>query len=179
MRDEAILYDAAGVAGLLAVMAHETLARFPDGVLPVFIGVKTRGAFLADRLAREVEMRGHPRPVVATIQVRLYDDRLVQVAPSPIVGEVSSPVPLRGRPVLLVDDVLFSGRTVLSAAETLLRGQGVRSVRVAVLVDRGHAIAPIRPETVGARVATKPSDQVKVMLAECDGRDEIRLLSGR
>jgi pyrimidine operon attenuation protein/uracil phosphoribosyltransferase len=160
---------------VLSRMARAIAARHRAGDL-VLVGVQTRGVPLARRLARLVEKAGAGAPPVGALDITLYRDDLSAVAEQPVIRGTDIPVSIDGRTVVLVDDVLFTGRTVRAALDELIDFGRPARIELAVLVDRGHRELPIRADHVGQSVATARDEAVQVLLAEQDGEDRVVLL---
>ena len=151
-------------------IAHEIVEREGTDEL-VLVGIADRGDHLAFRLAREIEsMEGRPLPV-GVLDITFYRDDIGLTAEAPEVHETRIPFDVSGRTVVLVDDVLFTGRTVRAAMDALTDLGRPRRIRLAVLVDRGHRELPIRADFVGKNVPTRREDDVRVMVSELDGTD--------
>jgi pyrimidine operon attenuation protein/uracil phosphoribosyltransferase len=151
-------------------IAHEIVEREGTDEL-VLVGIADRGDHLAFRLAREIEaMEGRPLPV-GVLDITFYRDDIGLTAEAPEVHETRIPFDVSGRTVVLVDDVLFTGRTVRAAMDALTDLGRPRRIRLAVLVDRGHRELPIRADFVGKNVPTRREDDVRVMVSELDGED--------
>jgi pyrimidine operon attenuation protein/uracil phosphoribosyltransferase len=181
------LLSAADVARVVDRIAHQLIERAAaldpgsaDGGLRdlVLVGVPTRGAPLARRLAARVEAFSGVPVDVGTVDITLYRDDLRLRGVRALESTVLPDAGIDGRLVVLVDDVLFSGRSVRAALDALRDLGRPRSVQLAVLVDRGHRELPIRADFVGKNVPTARTQQVKVHLAEIDGLDEVLLTEG-
>jgi pyrimidine operon attenuation protein/uracil phosphoribosyltransferase len=181
------LLTAADVARVVDRMAHQLIERAaslnpdrPDGGLGdvVLIGIPTRGAPLARRLAARVEAFSGTPVDTGTVDITLYRDDLRLRGVRALEPTELPDAGIDGRLVVLVDDVLFSGRSVRAALDALRDLGRPRSVQLAVLVDRGHRELPIRADFVGKNVPTSRSQQVKVRLAEIDGVDEVLVTEG-
>lgn len=145
----------------------------PDLRLNV-VGIRTRGELLAGRLARGLAARGFTDLGRGVLDITLYRDDLSEIGPRPIVGPTRIDIPLDGVPLLLVDDVLFTGRSVRAALNLLSDYGRPSAVRLAVLVDRGGRELPIQPDFVGTTFdGLRPRDRVNVRLVEHDGVDEV------
>ena len=171
-----LVLDADQIARACARMAHQVLEanRGADGL--VVLGIPTRGVALAERLARAMaEVEGVDIPVGA-LDITLYRDDLRR-HPTRAVGRSRLPVSVDDAVVVLVDDVLFSGRTVRAALDALGDLGRPRAVRLAVLVDRGHRELPIRADHVGKNLPTRADERVRVRLAEVDGVNEVTISS--
>jgi pyrimidine operon attenuation protein/uracil phosphoribosyltransferase len=167
--------DAADVSRALTRIAHEILERNKGAADLVLLGIPTRGIVLARRLAdRIAAVEGHDVPV-GSLDVTMYRDDL-RFRPARPLAHTEIPVGgVDGRVVVLVDDVLFSGRTVRAALTALDDVGRPRAVRLAVLVDRGHRELPIRADHVGKNLPTAMTESVKVLLTEVDGVDAVVL----
>jgi pyrimidine operon attenuation protein / uracil phosphoribosyltransferase len=166
------LLDAADVARVLRRLAHELVEREVGAERLVLLGIQTRGVPLAERLARLIaEIEGEQVPV-GKLDVTLYRDDLGHRGPLPL-GETDVPVPVDGRTVVLVDDVLHTGRTIRAALEAVLELGRPDAVRLVVLVDRGHRELPIRADHVGKNLPTAYGQHVRVRLTEVDGEDAV------
>ena len=158
----------------LARVSHEILERNRGTEGLVLVGIHTRGVHLARRLAQNIlQFEGNQVPV-AELDISLYRDDL-QERVRPLVKPTSLPVDIRGKRVVLVDDVLYTGRTVRAAMDALNDFGRPQQVQLAILLDRGHRELPIRADYVGKNVPTNLGEQVKVRLAEVDGADEVAI----
>jgi pyrimidine operon attenuation protein / uracil phosphoribosyltransferase len=182
-----VLLSAADVARVVDRMAHQLIERAaaaspgaPDGGLSdlVLVGIPTRGAPLARRLAARVEAFSGTPVDVGTVDITLYRDDLRMRGVRALEPTTLPAAGIEGRLVVLVDDVLYSGRSVRAALDALRDLGRPKAVRLAVLVDRGHRELPIRADYVGKNVPTSLTQQVKVHLAEVDGADEVLLTEG-
>ena len=157
-------------------MAHEIAERQKDLPDLVFIGIRTRGVPLAERLARRLgDLVERPFPV-GTLDITLYRDDLSLVAPQPLLKKTEIEFDLAGRTVLLCDDVLYTGRTIRAALDGIIDLGRPRALRLAVLIDRGHREVPIEANYVGKSVPTAEREAIKVMFQETDGADEVWIL---
>jgi pyrimidine operon attenuation protein/uracil phosphoribosyltransferase len=168
-----VLLSSADVARVVDRMAHQLIEKAGDS-LPelVLVGIPTRGAPLARRLAARVEAFSGAPVDVGTVDITLYRDDLRLRGVRALEPTLLPDAGIDGRLVVLVDDVLFSGRSVRAALDALRDLGRPRVVQLAVLVDRGHRELPIRADYVGKNVPTSRSQSVKVRLAEVDGHDE-------
>jgi pyrimidine operon attenuation protein/uracil phosphoribosyltransferase len=159
-------------------MAHQILEKTQGAAGTVLIGIPTRGVPLARRLADRINTFEGIQVPVGVLDITLYRDDLSRNA-TRAVGPTEVPAGgVDGRRVILVDDVLFSGRTVRAALDALADLGRPSSVQLAVLVDRGHRELPIRADYVGKNIPTALAESVRVTLAETDGTDEVRLIGG-
>ncbi len=173
------LLTAGDVARTIARMAHQVIEKTANGAEhatpPVLLGIPTRGTPLAVRLADRIEEFSGTRPPTGALDVTLYRDDLRRRPPRALEETQLPATGIDDRVVILVDDVLFSGRTIRAALDAL-RDQGrPRAVQLAVLVDRGHRELPIRADYVGKNVPTARTEDVSVLLSETDGRDAVLL----
>jgi pyrimidine operon attenuation protein/uracil phosphoribosyltransferase len=158
----------------LARIAHEIVEREPtDGL--VLVGIADRGDHLALRLAREIEAIEGARVPVGALDITFYRDDIGLRAEAPEVHETRIPFDVSGRTVVLVDDVLYTGRTIRAAMDALMDLGRPRRIRLAVLVDRGHRELPIRADFVGKNVPTARVESIDVRLQEVDGADVVVL----
>ncbi|SDO55329.1 bifunctional pyr operon transcriptional regulator/uracil phosphoribosyltransferase PyrR [Geodermatophilus sp. DSM 45219] len=167
--------SAADVARVVDRMAHQIIEKCA-GADVVLVGIPTRGAPLARRLAGRVEAFSGSPVDVGTVDITLYRDDLRMRGVRALEDTVLPEAGIDGRLVVLVDDVLYSGRSVRAALDALRDVGRPRAVQLAVLVDRGHRELPIRADYVGKNLPTSRSQQVKVHLAETDGADEVLVI---
>jgi pyrimidine operon attenuation protein/uracil phosphoribosyltransferase len=169
------LMDASRVARTLDRMAHEIVERHPDLAGAVLVGVRSRGVPLALRLARLVKQASGVELPVGALDISLYRDDFTTIAPQPVTKGTEIPFSIDGRSVIIVDDVLFTGRTVRAALDQLIDFGRPARIELAVLVDRGHRELPIRADYVGKTVGTSLAQSVQVRLREQDGEDGVDL----
>jgi len=170
------LMDAGRMARTLSRIAHEILERHPDTRRLALVGIRSRGVPLARRLARLVAQAAGAEPAVGALDIALYRDDFTSLAAQPITKGSDILFSIEGRTVVLVDDVLFTGRTVRAAIDQLIDFGRPARIELAVLVDRGHRELPIRADYVGRSLATSRDEQVQVWVREEDGKDEVVLL---
>jgi pyrimidine operon attenuation protein/uracil phosphoribosyltransferase len=168
--------DAGRMARTLSRMAHEILERHPDTRTLALVGVRSRGVPLARRLARLVREAAGAEPALGALDISLYRDDFTSLAAQPITKGTDILFSIDGRTVVLVDDVLYTGRTVRAAIDQLIDFGRPARIELAVLVDRGHRELPIRADYVGRSVATAREDAVQVLVQEEDGKDEVELI---
>ena len=174
---ERVLMAADDLRRALVRIAHEIVESHRGSRDLVLIGMRTRGVPLAHRLARAIEeIEGGSVPI-GSLDIGLYRDDLpsrgmtVQIAPSDI------PMDIGDKRVVLVDDVLYTGRSIRAALDALIDFGRPQRIQLAVLIDRGHRELPIRPDYVGKNVPTMRGDDIQVRLMETDGRDEVAVLT--
>ena len=156
-------------------MAHEILEKNHGLSQLCLIGIRNRGAYLAQRLAACMKAIEKDAPCVGILDITLYRDDLTLASAQPIVHSTEIDFDITDRNVILVDDVLYTGRTVRAALDALVDLGRPKLIQLAVLVDRGHRELPIRADYVGKNMPTAPDEQVEVRLKECDGKDEVVL----
>ncbi len=168
--------DSRSLARTLRRMADEIVELF-DGVDNlIFVGIQRRGVQLSDRLADILDDREQVKVPRGSLDITLYRDDLQTVGPRPVVGPTKLPWDLNGKRVLIVDDVLHTGRTVRAALDELADFGRPSRIALAVLVDRGGRELPIHADIVGKRVDVAPSDRVDVLVSELDGSDSVVLV---
>jgi pyrimidine operon attenuation protein/uracil phosphoribosyltransferase len=168
--------DRARMSRTLARIGHEILERHPDLKRTVFVGIRTRGVPFAHRLASLLARESGVEPPVGAQDITLYRDDFTTVAAHPILKGTEIPFSIDGKDVVLVDDVLFTGRTIRAALDELIDFGRPARIELAVLVDRGHRELPIRADYVGRTVTTTRDEIVQVHFAEEDGEDTALLL---
>jgi pyrimidine operon attenuation protein / uracil phosphoribosyltransferase len=172
------LLDDADIGRAITRVAHEIVERTKGADDIVILGIPTRGVALASRLASRIEgIEGHPVPA-GSLDVTMYRDDLRLRPARPLDHTDIPPGGVDGRIVVLVDDVLFSGRTVRAALDAINDLGRPRAVQLAVLVDRGHRELPIRADYVGKNLPTSVHETVRVLLTEHDGEDAVVLEQG-
>jgi len=178
-----VLLDADALSRTLSRIAHEMIEANPDLDEVALVGIQTRGVPLAQRLARLIEERAGAALDLGAVDITFYrDDVTVRggeapLAPQPLVRATQLDFPLDGRTVILVDDVLYTGRTIRAAIEALFDYGRPARVQLAVLVDRGHRELPIRPDYVGKNLPTSRGERIQVQVVEVDEIDAVLLVS--
>ncbi|MDW5326124.1 MULTISPECIES: bifunctional pyr operon transcriptional regulator/uracil phosphoribosyltransferase PyrR [unclassified Plantactinospora] len=173
-----VILTSAELARVVDRIAHQILEKTQGAAGTVLLGIPTRGAPLARRLAARINAFEGIAVPVGVLDITLYRDDLRRHAVRAIGPTQVPPEGIDGKRVILVDDVLFSGRTVRAALDALSDLGRPSSVQLAVLVDRGHRELPIRADYVGKNIPTALAESVKVTLAETDGTDEVKLIGG-
>lgn len=175
-----VLADEAAVGRMLRRIANEVVERNRGIAGLALVGIRTGGHFLAHRLRHLIQsIEGDVIPV-GSVDITLYRDDVFGGLPKPEVGPTELPFPIGDRTIVLVDDVLFTGRTVRAALDALMDFGRPRAVQLAALVDRGHRELPIQPDFVGLRVDTGADESVRVLLSETGDADRVvlRALAG-
>ncbi|HUI41070.1 MAG TPA: bifunctional pyr operon transcriptional regulator/uracil phosphoribosyltransferase PyrR [Terriglobia bacterium] len=175
LREKAQLLSAAEIERSLTRLAHEIVERNNGAGGLVLVGIRRRGAPLADRLAAKVsQIERHPVPVAA-IDITFYRDDLSTIDEKPVVKGSLLPFPVAGHTVVLVDDVLYTGRTTRAALDALVEQGRPRRVELCVLIDRGHRELPIQADYVGRHVQTSDLEVIEVRLREIDHEERVML----
>jgi pyrimidine operon attenuation protein/uracil phosphoribosyltransferase len=169
--------DAEGVSRALTRIAHEILERNKNVERLALVGIRNRGVPLSNRLAALLAELDSIRPDTGILDINLYRDDLSLIADHPIVRKTEIPFQIDGSKIVLIDDVLFTGRTIRAALEALMDLGRPEWIQLVVLVDRGHREVPIRADYVGKNIPTSRVEQVDVRLIETDGSDEVLLLN--
>jgi len=176
--DRTTLLDARAMSRALQRMAVEILEQAPSAKELVLIGIQRRGVELAERLARLIEQDEGVAIPRGALDITLYRDDLEAIGPKPVIGETRLPGDLTGTHAVIVDDVLYTGRTVRAALDELADFGRPRRISLCVLIDRGGRELPIQADIVGKVVKTAPGDRVEVLVAEVDGKDQVDLVRG-
>lgn len=174
-----IIIDSSGVERILTRMTHEILEVHKGTEQLTLIGIQTRGVHMARRFQKRIrDIEGVEVPV-GVLDITLYRDDWTRISQHPVIQATDIPFSVDGRDVLLIDDVLFTGRTIRAAMDALIDFGRPRRIELAVLVDRGHRELPIQANYVGKSIPTRRSENVNVMFLESDGVDQIVLEEGR
>ena len=171
-----IVMDADRMARSLARIAHEIVERNRSLEDVALIGIRARGVPLAERLATELEKITGVRVPTGALDITLYRDDLRRPdGPQPVIRSTDVPFSIDDRLILLVDDVLYTGRTIRAAFDALIDFGRPRAIQLVALIDRGHRELPIRADYVGRNIPTSRQQSVQVRLREIDGRDEVEV----
>jgi pyrimidine operon attenuation protein/uracil phosphoribosyltransferase len=172
-----IVMDADRISRTLTRIAHEILERNRALDELALVGIQTRGVHLARRLARIIHSINALDVPTGSLDITLYRDDLMRhaVGAQPVIRSTDIPFSIDDRRILLVDDVLYTGRTIRAALDALIEFGRPRAIQLVVLVDRGHRELPIKADYVGRNVPTSTSQSVQVRLVESDGRDEVEI----
>ena len=174
---EKIAMTAEDIRRTLARIAHEIIERNKVITDLVLVGLHTRGVPLARRLAENIELYEKSRLNVGALDFSLYRDDLNPAEASTVLQHTDIPSDINGKSVVLVDDVLYTGRSIRAAMDALIDLGRPRSIQLAVLIDRGHREMPIRADYVGKNIPSARHEDIQVRLTETDGRDEVAIVS--
>jgi pyrimidine operon attenuation protein / uracil phosphoribosyltransferase len=175
VREKAQLMSASEIDRTLVRLANEILERNNGLAGVVLVGIRRRGVPLAERLARKMAEIEKTAPPVEMLDITFYRDDLSTVAQTPVVQEVPSAYTVEGKTVILVDDVLYTGRTTRAALDALLDHGRPQRVDLCVLIDRGHRELPIQANYVGRIIQTSDAEVIEVRLREIDGEERVKL----
>ena len=173
--EKTVLMDADAVRRALTRISHEILEKNRGVENLVIVGIRTRGVPLAARVAREIEKIEGLLPPIGILDITLYRDDLSMLDYQPLVRPTEMPVDISGKTIVLVDDVLFTGRTIRAALDAVIDMGRPRCIQLAVLIDRGHRELPVRADYVGKNVPTAARETVSVRLSEIDEEDKVVL----
>ena len=173
--DKTVLMDNEGIRRALTRIAHEIVEKNKGVENIVLVGIRTRGVPIAERLAENIEKIEGQKPPVGVLDITLYRDDLSTLAYQPIVRPTELPVDITGKIVVLVDDVLYTGRTIRAALDAVIDNGRPKTIQLAVLVDRGHRELPIRADFVGKNVPTSSKEVVSVQLQSTDEAENVIL----
>ncbi|MGO4887852.1 bifunctional pyr operon transcriptional regulator/uracil phosphoribosyltransferase PyrR [Anaerobacillus sp. MEB173] len=172
-----VILDQQAIRRALTRIAHEIIERNKGIDNCILVGIKTRGIYLANRLAERIEQIEGSKIAVGEIDITLYrDDLTIKTKDEePLIKGSQLPEELTDRKVILIDDVLYTGRTVRAALDAIMDNGRPSQIQLAVLIDRGHRELPIRPDYVGKNVPTSKNEIIEAKLAEVDGIDEVSI----
>ena len=168
-----LVLNASDIDKSLSRMAHEMIEKHKDGDFPFLVGIRTCGEFLARRLADKIGQFSQKKPLLGILDINLYRDDLTRIAEQPVIRKTVIDFDVNDRTVILVDDVLYTGRTVRCALDALGDFGRPKSVELAVLVDRGHRELPIKADYVGKNIPTADEEIVHVHMSERGQADEV------
>jgi len=157
-------------------ITHEILERNKGADNLALIGIRTRGVTLAERIQKKINEIDKIEVDLGVLDITLYRDDLATGKQNPVIEQTSIPFPLNDKQVVLIDDVLFTGRTIRAAIDALIDFGRPASIQLGVLIDRGHRELPIRADYVGKNIPTSRSNRVQVLLQENDGKDEVCII---
>jgi pyrimidine operon attenuation protein/uracil phosphoribosyltransferase len=170
------LMSASEIDRTLVRLAHEILERTADLAKLAFIGIRRRGVPLARRLAQKIADLEHRTVPVGILDINLYRDDLSTVSHTPVVNATDIPFPVIGKDIILMDDVLYTGRTIRAALDALFDQGRAARVQLLVLIDRGHRELPIEARYIGRMVQTTANEIIEVKFQEIDGMEKVLLV---
>ncbi|WML35393.1 bifunctional pyr operon transcriptional regulator/uracil phosphoribosyltransferase PyrR [Clostridium sp. OS1-26] len=174
MEPKAVILDEKGVKRTLTRVSHEIIEKNKGVEDVILVGIKRRGYPIAQRIAQIIEQIEGIKIEVESVDITLYRDDLSKLNDQPIVNEVEL-IDVKDKKVVLVDDVIYTGRTVRAAIDAVMHAGRPKMVQLAVLVDRGHRELPIRADYVGKNIPTSKNEMVSVEVAEIDGNDSVKI----
>lgn len=177
MKLKAQLLNESDIDRVLVRIAHQIIEKNHGTENLCLIGIKTRGVPLAKRLADNIARIDGRQIDVGELDITLYRDDLSQVAQTPLLNDTKVEFPIEGKTVVLVDDVIFTGRTARAALDAVMKLGRPARVQLSVLIDRGHSELPIKANFVGKNIPTSLDEVVAVRLSECDGDNSVRIYS--
>ncbi|SFT87792.1 pyrimidine operon attenuation protein / uracil phosphoribosyltransferase [Selenomonas sp. GACV-9] len=173
LTDKTVLMDSEGIRRALTRISHEIVEKNKGVENIVLVGIRTRGVPIAERIAKSIERIEGQKPPVGVLDITLYRDDLSTLSYQPIVHPTELPVDITGKTVVLVDDVLYTGRTIRAALDALIDMGRPKTIQLAVLIDRGHRELPIRADFVGKNVPTSSHEVVSLQLDDVDGAEKV------
>jgi pyrimidine operon attenuation protein/uracil phosphoribosyltransferase len=173
MQEKAVVMGENEIGRTLVRIAHEIVEKNKGVSNLALIGIRTRGVFLAKRLAQEIVKIEKKKIPVGILDITLYRDDLSLVARQPLLLKTEIPFDVSRKKIVLIDDVLYTGRTIRAAMDAIVDLGRPRVVQLAVLIDRGHRELPIRADFIGKNIPTSKKEVVKVKLKEVDGEDKV------
>lgn len=177
MREKAKILDKDTISRTLMRIAHQILEKNKGTKDLCLVGIRNRGAHLAIRLAECIEKIEQTKIPVGILDITLYRDDLSLIAPQPVVHKTEIDFDITDKNIVLVDDVLYTGRTARAALDALMDLGRPKSIQLAVLIDRGHRELPVRADYVGKNIPTSQNETIEVRLTEVDGKDEVIIVA--
>lgn len=174
-RDKAKIMDAEQIDKTLTRIAHEIIEKNKDIENIAIVGIRTRGVFLAERLAKKIKHIENKELPVGILDITLYRDDLTTIAEQPVVHKTDIDFDIQDKIIILIDDVLYTGRTIRCALDALIDFGRPKNIQLAALIDRGHRELPIRADYVGKNIPTSQKEIVQVKIQEVDGIDEVMI----
>jgi pyrimidine operon attenuation protein/uracil phosphoribosyltransferase len=176
VKEKSKVLDSETIGRSLMRMAHEIIEKNKGVDNTCLVGIRTRGVHLANRLAENIKKIEGKDILIGTLDITLYRDDLTMIALQPVVHKTEVDFDISDKNIILIDDVLYSGRTIRAALDALIDLGRPKTIQLAVLIDRGHRELPIKPDYVGKNLPTAKEETVQVRLAEIDGEDEVVIL---
>lgn len=169
------LLDEKAIARSITRISHEIIERNKGFENIVLIGIKTRGIYLAQRINKEIERFEGKSLDIGELDISLYRDDLQDISHEPIVNGSKIDCDIKNKVVVLIDDVLYTGRTIRSALDAIIDIDRPKAIQLAVLIDRGHRELPIRPDFIGKNIPTSKNEVINVNLVEIDEEDSVTI----
>lgn len=176
MKEKAKILDKEAIERTVMRIAHELLEKNKGTQDLCLVGIRNRGVYIAQRLAQAIKQIENKEVAVGVLDITLYRDDLTMIAAKPVLHKTEIDFDINDKNLILVDDVLYSGRTIRAALDALIDFGRPKSIQLAVLVDRGHRELPIRADYVGKNIPTSKNETVEVRLSEADGKDEVVIM---
>jgi pyrimidine operon attenuation protein / uracil phosphoribosyltransferase len=173
MKEKAKILDQEGINRAVMRIAHEIIEKNKGGAGLCVIGIRNRGVYIAQRIAQQIKQIEGVDVLTGALDITLYRDDLALASGQPLVRKTEIDFDINDKNLVLVDDVLYTGRTIRAALDALIDFGRPKTIQLAVLVDRGHRELPIRADFVGKNIPTSKKESVEVRLKESDGKDEI------
>jgi len=173
MKEKAKVLDRDAINRSIVRISHEILEKNKGTENLCLVGIRTRGVYLANRISQSIKKIEDKEVAVGSLDITLYRDDLTLIASQPVVHKTEIGFDITDKNVVLVDDVLYSGRTIRAALDALIDLGRPKNIQLAVLIDRGHRELPIRPDYIGKNIPTAKNETVEVRLTEMDGREEV------
>ncbi len=178
-KEEILIMDAATMQRSLTRVTHEILERNGGTENLILVGIRTRGIYLAERIAQNIKKFENVEVPVGELDITLYrDDQHFIKEQEPVLNHTNIPFSIEGKNVVLVDDVLFTARTIRAGMDAIMDIGRPKRITVAVLVDRGHRELPIKADYVGKNIPTSTSEQISVRITEVDEQEKVTLIKG-
>lgn len=178
-KEEILIMDAATMQRSLTRVTHEILERNGGTENLILVGIRTRGIYLAERIAQNIKKFENVEVPVGELDITLYrDDQHFTKEQEPVLNNTNIPFSIEGKNVVLVDDVLFTARTIRAGMDAIMDIGRPKRITVAVLVDRGHRELPIKADYVGKNIPTATSEQISVRITEVDEQEKVTLIKG-
>jgi len=172
-KERAKILDKDGMKRVITRIAHEILEKNKDTEDIIIIGIRNRGEYIGQRIVSAMEKISKEKIAFGTLDITLYRDDLTEIAENPVLKETKIDFDINGKKVILVDDVLFTGRTIRCAMDELIDFGRPAVIQLAILIDRGHREFPIRADYAGKNVPTSLDESIEVRIEEVDGIDEV------
>ncbi|MCJ7688152.1 MAG: bifunctional pyr operon transcriptional regulator/uracil phosphoribosyltransferase PyrR [Clostridiaceae bacterium] len=173
MELKSVLLDEKAIERTLTRVAHEIIEKNKGVENIILVGIKRRGEPIAERISTLIEQFEGIKPLVGSVDITLYRDDLTSLNQQPVLNNSDLGIDVRGKKIILVDDVLYTGRTARAAIDAIISKGRPQMIQLAVLVDRGHRELPIRADYVGKNIPTSGKEMISVELLEVDGKDSV------